>query len=223
MRSGRTQDSCYTRPPAHSSRLPCVDQLRAHSSEGRVVQPDLVYGRSAQPAPASGPLNVLIRPSMITVSTKWTIAGSRVMRWTPVRALTLASTTLICRFTKCVAMPTQCSSAGRRWGRISPRQLRSFGPRFEMGGYQLDFEPTNFNVGSHHIYGYAVSAINRAGNGRGYGFRHRAIAAPERPRRGVNTLGRPFCTRAREVFTVRLDGALIGVFISVFRVRQPRL
>jgi hypothetical protein len=44
-------------------------------------------------------------------------------------------------------------------GQDSPEAGAKFGSKFEMAGYQLDFKPTNFNVGSHHIYTYAVSAL----------------------------------------------------------------
>lgn len=44
-------------------------------------------------------------------------------------------------------------------GQDSPEAGGRFGPRFETAGYQLDFKPANFAIGNHHIYAYAVSAI----------------------------------------------------------------
>jgi hypothetical protein len=45
-------------------------------------------------------------------------------------------------------------------GQDSPEADGKLGSRFETAGYQLDFKPANFAVGSHHIYAYAVSAVS---------------------------------------------------------------
>jgi hypothetical protein len=113
----------------------------------------------AAPAIVSGPVNVLVRPSMLTISKQmdhYSIKGY---------ALDPAATGDAGIDHVDLYMDEQRGVGGSVFlgraalGQDQPEAAASFGPRFETAGYQLDFKPANFNKGDHHIYSYAVSAI----------------------------------------------------------------
>jgi hypothetical protein len=111
------------------------------------------------PSPAAGPVNVLLRPSMVTISKQmdhYSIKGY---------ALDPSATNDVGIDHVDVYMDELRGTGGSvligraSLGQDSPEAVANFGPHFETAGYQIDFKPTNFNVGSHHIYSYAVSSI----------------------------------------------------------------
>jgi hypothetical protein len=110
------------------------------------------------PAAAAEPVNVLLRPSLVTISKQmdhYTIHGY---------ALDPSATVDAGIDHVDVYMDEMRGHGGTLIGRASlgqdsPEAAAAFGPRFEQAGYQLDFKPANFNVGDHHMYSYAVSSI----------------------------------------------------------------
>jgi hypothetical protein len=113
---------------------------------------------AAAPAPAAGPVNVLIRPSMVSISKQmdhYSIKGY---------ALEPSATNDAGIDHVDVYMDEMRGHGGTLIGRASlgqdsPEAAAAFGPHFQTAGYQLDFKPVNFAVGSHHLYSYAVSSI----------------------------------------------------------------
>lgn len=113
---------------------------------------------AAQPAAASPPVNVLVRPSMVTISKQmdhYSIKGY---------ALDPSATGDAGIDHVDLYMDEMRGHGGTYIGRASlgqdqPEAAAKYGPRFEAAGYQLDFKPENFAIGNHHIYAYAVSAI----------------------------------------------------------------
>jgi hypothetical protein len=115
------------------------------------------------PAPAisgsAGPINVLLRPSTVTVSKQddhYSIKGY---------ALDPQATADAGIDHVDLYMDEMRGHGGTLIGRAELRQdqpeaAAAFGSRFEMAGYQLDFKPADFNVGNHHIYAYATSSIS---------------------------------------------------------------
>jgi hypothetical protein len=113
----------------------------------------------AQPAPTLAPVNVLIRPSMITVSKQMDHYSIKGYALDP-NAIGDAGIDHVDLYMDEMRGHGGTVFIGRAaLGQDQPEAAAKFGPRFEQAGYQLDFEPTNFNVGNHHIYAYAVSAI----------------------------------------------------------------
>lgn len=113
---------------------------------------------AAQPAPAPPPINVLVRPSMVTISKQmdhYSIKGYAL----DLRATSGSGIDHVDLF-----MDDMRGHGGTLIGRASlgqdqPEAAAKFGPQFETAGYQLDFKPADFAVGDHHIYAYAVSSI----------------------------------------------------------------
>jgi hypothetical protein len=113
----------------------------------------------AQPASAAGPVNVLLRPSMVTISKQmdhYTIKGYALEPSASGDGAFGIDHVDIYMDELRGHGGTFIGSASL--GQDSPEAAAAFGPRFEMAGYQLDFKPVNFNAGNHHIYAYAASA-----------------------------------------------------------------
>ena len=121
------------------------------------VQPAAAQPSAAQPAGGAAPVNVLLHPSMVTISKQqdhYSIKGY---------ALDPSATDAGIDHVD-VYMDEMRGHGGTYLGRASlgqdsPEAAGAYGSRFEQAGYQLDFKPVNFNVGDHHIYSYAVSSI----------------------------------------------------------------
>jgi hypothetical protein len=112
-------------------------------------------------AAAAGPVNVLVRPSTVTVSKQedhYSIKGYALEPNAPGDTTGIDHVDLYMDELRGTGGSVLIGRAAL--GQDSPEAVASFGTRFEKAGYQLDFKPTNFNVGSHHIYAYAVSAIS---------------------------------------------------------------
>jgi hypothetical protein len=115
----------------------------------------------AQPAPESEPVNVLLRPSMVTISKSVETDHYSIKGY----ALDPSATSGAGIDHVDLYMDEMRGKGGTVFigsaalGQDSPEAAAKYGPAFEQAGYQLDFKPTNFNVGDHHIYSYAVSSI----------------------------------------------------------------
>jgi hypothetical protein len=114
---------------------------------------------SVASATAPAPVNVLVRPSEVTISKQmdhYSIKGY---------ALDPSATNDSGIDHVDLYMDEMRGKGGTVYigraslGQDQPEAAGRFGPHFETAGYQLDFKPVNFNVGSHHIYAYAVSSI----------------------------------------------------------------
>lgn len=113
---------------------------------------------ATEPGAAAGPVNVLLRPSMVTVSKQqdhYSIKGY---------ALDSSATADVGIDHVDVYMDEMRGHGGTfiaqaSLGQDSPEAAGAYGPRFQQAGYQLDFKPANFSMGDHHIYSYAVSSI----------------------------------------------------------------
>jgi hypothetical protein len=113
---------------------------------------------AVQPAAAPEPVNVLLRPSMVTISKQqdhYSIKGY---------ALDPSATADAGIDHVDVYMDEMRGHGGTfigqaALGQDSPEAAGAYGPHFEQAGYQLDFKPVNFSMGDHHIYSYAVSSI----------------------------------------------------------------
>jgi hypothetical protein len=110
------------------------------------------------PTPVQGPINVLTHPSMVTISKQqdhYSIKGY---------ALEPSATNDAGIDHVDVYMDDLRGHGGTfigqaSLGQDSPEAAGMYGSHFETAGYQLDFKPVNFAIGSHHIYTYAVSSI----------------------------------------------------------------
>jgi hypothetical protein len=144
--------SVYAHTPAKGWWFTQVSVTAAPSAASQPAAPP------SQPAATAGPVNALLRPSMVTVSKQqdhYSIKGY---------ALDPSATADAGIDHVDLYMDEQRGHGGTYIGRASlgqdsPEAAGAYGPRFEQAGYQFDFKPANFNVGDHHIYSYAVSSI----------------------------------------------------------------
>jgi hypothetical protein len=114
---------------------------------------------TAAPAAAVEPINVLLRPSTVTISKQmdhYTIKG---YAFDPNASGDYGIDHVDVYMDEMRGTGGSTLIGRASLGQDSPEAGAKFGSKFEMAGYQLDFKPTNFNVGSHHIYTYAVSAL----------------------------------------------------------------
>jgi hypothetical protein len=119
-----------------------------------------VAAPAAQPAPASSPVNVLVRPSMITISKQqdhYSIKGYALDPNATGDSFGVDHVDVYMDEVRGKGGSVYLGKAVLR--QDSPEAASSFGPQFDRSGYQIDFKPANFAIGNHHIYAYAVSTI----------------------------------------------------------------
>ncbi|MBV9894728.1 MAG: hypothetical protein JO020_11200 [Chloroflexi bacterium] len=125
------------------------------------VSVTLAPSAATQPVATSAapPINVLVRPSMVTVSKQtdhYTIKGYAL---DPAATVDAGIDHVDIYMDEMRGMGGSTFIGRASLGQDQPEAGGRFGPRFETAGYQLDFKPVNFNIGNHHIYAYAVSSI----------------------------------------------------------------
>jgi hypothetical protein len=118
-------------------------------------------GAALAPSAGAAPINVLVKPSMVTVSKQqdhYSIKGYAVDPSASSGDVGIDHVDLYMDEQRGKGGGVFLGTAELR--QDSPEAAAALGARFEMAGYQLDFKPLNFAVGSHHIYAYAVSSTS---------------------------------------------------------------
>jgi hypothetical protein len=153
----------------------------------------------AQAAANPPPVNVLIRPSMITISKQqdhYSIKGYALDPSASGDSVGIDHVDLYMDEVRGKGGSVFLGTAELR--QDQPEAAANFGPRSEMAGYQVDFKPANFAVGNHHIYAIRGVRHQRSGNGRGYGLRHRPIAPPPDFASSPQRVRRSICSSATD-------------------------
>ena len=108
---------------------------------------------------AGGPVNVLVRPSMVTISKGMDHYSIKGYALDPSASADFGIDHVDVYMDELRGRGGSVFIGTAALGQDQPEAAAHFGPRFETAGYQVDFKPGNFAIGNHHIYAYAVSSI----------------------------------------------------------------